>query len=274
MHHSAFCHFSWQSNNYVHDSSTIEMWQKNALPSFLQWCRWVVARRTCTALSSLWSPREIHLAQTFLLPKLLVRIWQTLAGHILTYVATAMHEILHICSRTDFTCFPWYSSITDAGAPWRRMLSGSSRPFLMALIHQLTVSYEAAHVPKPSFDDLSQSSSLLSNKTYNFIHVSIVKPTRCTRFSNLFYFVVALCMFQTVFPSIIRSLRLYIQHQVYVNIFCWMLASGNKVELQFHLIPASNQSEESVWHILDAVCTVDSWRWTERPSKTCSATTK
>jgi hypothetical protein len=45
---------------------------------------------------------------------------------------------------------------------------------------------------------------------------SVVKPTRCTSFSNLFYFVVALYMFRAVFPSIIRSLRLYIQHQAYV----------------------------------------------------------
>jgi len=33
--------------------------------------------------------------------------------------------------------------------------------------------------------------------------------------SNLFYFGTTLYMFRTVFPSIIRSLRLYIQHQVY-----------------------------------------------------------
>jgi hypothetical protein len=32
-----------------------------------------------------------------------------------------------------------------------------------------------------------------------------------TSFSNIFYFVVALYMFRTVFPSIIRSLRPYIQ---------------------------------------------------------------
>jgi hypothetical protein len=44
--------------------------------------------------------------------------------------------------------------------------------------------------------------------------ISIVKPTRCSSFSNLFYFVVVIYMFRTVFPSIIRSLRLYIQHQV------------------------------------------------------------
>jgi len=31
-------------------------------------------------------------------------------------------------------------------------------------------------------------------------------------------------MFRTVFPSIIRSLRLYIQHQVYVIQVLWLLA--------------------------------------------------
>jgi len=34
--------------------------------------------------------------------------------------------------------------------------------------------------------------------------------------SNLFYFRKTLYMFRAVFTSIIRSLRLYIQHQVYV----------------------------------------------------------
>jgi len=32
-------------------------------------------------------------------------------------------------------------------------------------------------------------------------------------------------MFRTVFPSTIRSLRLYIQHQVYVIHVLWLLAS-------------------------------------------------
>jgi hypothetical protein len=40
--------------------------------------------------------------------------------------------------------------------------------------------------------------------------------------------------------------------------------------LAFHLVPASKQSAESVWHIPDAACTVlDSWWWTERTSETC-----
>jgi len=67
--------------------------------------------------------------------------------------------------------------------------------------------------------------------------ISIVKPTRCTCFSNLFYFVLALYMFRTVFPSIIGSLRLYIQHQVYVkpSETCRVLLQ-NKFEKQVHLV--------------------------------------
>jgi len=44
--------------------------------------------------------------------------------------------------------------------------------------------------------------------------------------SNLFYFgTTTLYIFGTVFPSIIRSLRLYMQHQVYVVQVLWLLAS-------------------------------------------------
>jgi len=43
--------------------------------------------------------------------------------------------------------------------------------------------------------------------------------------SNLFYFGATLCMLRTVSPSIIRGLRLYIQHQVYVIQVLWLLAS-------------------------------------------------
>jgi hypothetical protein len=42
------------------------------------------------------------------------------------------------------------------------------------------------------------------------------KTNQMYNISNLFYFGTILYMFRTVSPSIIRSLRLYIQHQVYV----------------------------------------------------------
>ena len=47
--------------------------------------------------------------------------------------------------------------------------------------------------------------------------MSTVKPTRCSNVSNLFYFGMALYMFRTVFPSIIRSSRLYVHQKAYVK---------------------------------------------------------
>jgi hypothetical protein len=66
----------------------------------------------------------------------------------------------------------------------------------------------------------------------NFIHgekqlvlFSVVKPIQMHNISNVFYFGTTHYMFRTVFPSITRSLRLYIQHQVYVIQVLWLLAS-------------------------------------------------
>ena len=47
-------------------------------------------------------------------------------------------------------------------------------------------------------------------------------------------------MFRTVSLSIIRSLRLYILHQVYVIQVLWLLASGKETE---HLVPANKQPQ-------------------------------
>jgi len=47
--------------------------------------------------------------------------------------------------------------------------------------------------------------------------ISIVKPGRRTNVSNLFYFGMTLYVFRTVFPSIIRSSRVYIQQQAFVK---------------------------------------------------------
>jgi hypothetical protein len=57
------------------------------------------------------------------------------------------------------------------------------------------------------------------------------KTNQMHNISHLFYFGTTLYMFRTVFPSIIRSLRLYIQHQVYVKQVLWLLVSGNEIEL-------------------------------------------
>ena len=55
------------------------------------------------------------------------------------------------------------------------------------------------------------------------------KTNRMHNISNLFYFETTFYMFRTVSPSSM-SLRLYIQHQVYVIQVLWLLASGNEME--------------------------------------------
>ena len=50
-----------------------------------------------------------------------------------------------------------------------------------------------------------------------FEEISKIKPARCTNVSNLFYFGMTLRVFRTVFPSIVRSSRLYIHQQVFAK---------------------------------------------------------
>jgi len=87
------------------------------------------------------------------------------------------------------------------------------------------------------------------------------KTNQMHNISNLFYFGTTLYMFRTVSPSIIGSLRLYIQYQVYVIQVLWLLGC---------LLASSQAATEPVWHIPDTVCKilVSRW-WMERPSETC-----
>jgi len=57
------------------------------------------------------------------------------------------------------------------------------------------------------------------------------KTNQMHNISNLFYFGTTLYMFRTVFPSIIRSLRLYIQYQVHAIQVLWLLASKQPQDL-------------------------------------------
>jgi hypothetical protein len=56
------------------------------------------------------------------------------------------------------------------------------------------------------------------------------KTNQMHNISNLFYFGTTPHMFRAVSPSIIRSLRLHIQQQVYVIQVLWLLAGRNEME--------------------------------------------
>jgi len=83
--------------------------------------------------------------------------------------------------------------------------------------------------------------------------ISIVKPTRCTNVSNLFYFAMTLHV----------SDGLAVYHQE----FRTLCTATGICETD---TAASKQTTVSVWQMPVALCTfLNSWWWTVRPSDTC-----
>ena len=70
----------------------------------------------------------------------------------------------------------------------------------------------------------SHENDILSNNIYSHFYS---KTNHMHNISNLFYFGITLYTFRTVSPSIIRSLRLYINHQVYVIQALWLFEIYN-----------------------------------------------
>jgi len=97
-------------------------------------------------------------------------------------------------------------------------ICGYSLWCLLRVTHLVLKSFEVTprFLGKPCTPELAVSSTqnTITVDIHRAVHHnirSIVKLTRCTNVSNLFYFGMTLYMFRMVFPSIIRSSRLYIQ---------------------------------------------------------------
>jgi len=99
---------------------------------------------------------------------------------------------------------------------WESWIKWSSRQFILWFFLLASHDSQRWHCKWTTL----QRRTLLC-KLYSTV-ISIVKPTRCTGVSNLFYFEMTLYMFRMVFTSIIRSSRLYIQLS---NRYCCLLAS-------------------------------------------------
>jgi len=96
------------------------------------------------------------------------------------------------------------------------------------------------------------------------LQVLIIKPNRCTNFSNLF-FGIKLYMFRTVPQSIIRSFSLYPQ-QWYMS---YSLQAGSGRNWSSFLILFASCQQTCMSYTI-AVCTVkNSWWWTQELSETC-----
>jgi hypothetical protein len=75
---------------------------------------------------------------------------------------------------------------------------------------------------------------------------SVVKPSTCTIFRVNW---ISLYMFRTVFPSIIKSSRLYIQHQVYVIQAHWLHGS----------IQPTNRPKHVEWYSINSKNCACTW---------------
>jgi hypothetical protein len=91
--HWTFYCFRWESNECLHDSSAIQIPLRNALSLFLQSCRCMVAKThvSLIIIEPLWNPFCTNVRSS----KLLVRMWETLAGVSPNSEATVVHEILY-----------------------------------------------------------------------------------------------------------------------------------------------------------------------------------
>ena len=94
------------------------------------------------------------------------------------------------------------------------------------------------------------------------------KTNHMHNISNLFYFGTTLYMFRTVFSSIIRSLRLYIQQQIYVIKFCGCLLAGTRwISISFPLASSHSTCMTYTW------CSMYSLRllmMDKKPSEACT----
>ena len=102
-------------------------------------------------------------------------------------------------------------------------------------------------------------------KVWRQLYILIIKPTRCTNFSNLL-FGIKFYMFQTIFLSIIRSF-FFTAHtaMVYVIHVCWQFAVNGICHTG--LLAVSCRQTCITYTI--AACTVkNAWWWTEELSET------
>ena len=91
------------------------------------------------------------------------------------------------------------------------------------------------------------------------------KTNKIHNISNLFYFGATLYMFRMVSPSIISSLRLYIQHQVYVIQVLWLLARSHRACIvwccmySLRLLMIDGQNVRNMWILFVFGATAPQW---------------
>ena len=115
----------------------------------------------------------------------------------------------------------WVPSVLSLGVKWLQGEVHCSPP------SSAKVKNECSYIATPL-----HTICLQGLERESFTSLSIVKPTRCTSFSNLFYFILvyhSTCFGQSFHPSSGVQDCTY-SNRYMSNRYCYLLASGNKME--------------------------------------------
>jgi hypothetical protein len=85
--------------------------------------------------------------------------------------------------------------------------------------------------------------------------------------SQIIYSRKTLCIFRTVFPSIIRSSKLRIEQRYMSNSCCYLLLSG----MSSISSPIAAGNSSCLTYTVAVYAVLSSYCWKERPSETCRA---
>lgn len=130
----------------IYDLSTIKIWPRNVVPSFLQYYR-SIHTALCSLLRICW----IHCAQFFLFPQATIDI-----ADILLQKFCLLQQLLFMeyCASTEEWIHLFRATCVNHcwNSTSRSIISVSSQPFLVSFACWWTVSYKEKCAPKPSFN--------------------------------------------------------------------------------------------------------------------------
>ena len=128
----------------------------------------------------------------------------------------------------------WFLHLRNnrTSAHWWHILSASIR--LLFLLDSPRCKYPSVHGHGTYI--VNVMSDLTQTGTHSSLHFFYSKTNQMHNIPNLFYFETTLYMFRTVFPSLIRSLRLYIYLMLYYTLRL-LIIDGKTVRNMYSVVP-------------------------------------
>jgi hypothetical protein len=174
-------------------------------------------KKNCALLTKLdWCSRGLHLHSTFGSPQ----------SYFSEFVMSPFYVSLPLFTNRYFALFASFFCVCTSILLSYSILCEqitADWPLVIKYMWRSTFKCRYCSVGPTPLDRLNSGSHFYVQHKYFMPFYS--ETNQMHNISNLFYFGTTFYMFRTVSPSIIRSLRLYIQHQVCVIQVLWNIAS-------------------------------------------------